>query len=148
MLAASKHLRSLRVLELGNNWLGSQGISALLREPRIAATLEDIHTRPGTGNNYGGAILDEFLASDMLTLRYLDCWEANPDALIALWSSPRAASLRRLTVPAGSMTDGCVERLVASPYLEKLGALEIRGVVGSDIRAMLADRLGARLVAP
>jgi hypothetical protein len=113
---------------------------------RTAATLERVEQ--GTMlNNYGTEIVDAFLESELaLTHLFLPIETDQP--LLQLAASPRAARLRTLTIRAigsGTLTREAAQALADSPYLDRLGKLDVFGNSDDTRLAPLIARFGPRL---
>jgi uncharacterized protein (TIGR02996 family) len=95
--AALARFTSLRVLTLGLNPLGGEGVGALAGSPHLTslAWLDLDQTRPGR------------------------------DGIAALASSPHLRNLRRLSLEANGLDDEAVELLLTSPHLHRLTHLDL-----------------------
>ena len=121
-LAASKKLGSLKELTLGHNWLGVQGLKAILKNP----TLTHFEQLNEGMNNYGPELVRSFIDSKTLKLWMLSLGpETTTDALNALLSSVRVASLEFLSLSCGAFDDEQAEVLVKGPLAKAITSLSV-----------------------
>jgi uncharacterized protein (TIGR02996 family) len=145
-LAATRHRGGLTTLRLRANPLGPDGVAAILTSTRLSnlATLDLAQTRctpaaleesPGcrwmtlnlAGNELGDLGVRHLCRWPLTGLRDLDLSRAGigDDGAAILAESPVLAELRRLALSGNRITEAGKRRLLASPHLKRIQALQL-----------------------
>jgi Ran GTPase-activating protein (RanGAP) involved in mRNA processing and transport len=143
-LAASPYLRNLRVIDLQNNILGAQGMSALARSPVLdTVTSLELHNSGDFSDAGAIALAGSEHAQNLRRLSVVSTG-LGLEGLRAIANSPHLAQLRSLNVENTRFGDKGARALCDSPYFQKIRELRVNDCGISDqMKAALRKRFGS-----
>jgi uncharacterized protein (TIGR02996 family) len=138
---AGANFRSLRHLNLADGALGPTGLAALAANPAMSGLRALNLAATGGGQKPGAGHIDRFLARlDMPDLRHLDLSGRPLGPKARRLADPKFASLTRLALRACRLTGPAVKALLRSPALGNLIQLDLRVNDLTSGPELLADR--------
>jgi uncharacterized protein (TIGR02996 family) len=140
VLAAFPHMRNLTMLDLGNNNIGSAGISDLATSPHLK-NLTTLNLGYNPIGDASARALAESPHMAKLTTLDLSNNHIGDDGALALAASPHLAKLTTLNLNGNLIGDDGARALAASPHLAKLTTLDIswNGIGDDGARALVTS---------
>lgn len=144
--AIAESLYLLKVLKLGGNQIGSEGLISIV-ESKFMSNLEELIL---WGNNLGDEGVIRLAKSPfMANLKVLDISSNSlgDESIIELANSENMSSLVELDLSFNNMSDVGVSALVESPYLANIEILKFRSTerISFESEIKLRERFGSRV---